>query len=952
RPSLAAVNTERRRQLRGDLDVIALTALRKEPERRYASVAALADDVRRHLDGRPIRARKNTTSYVARRFVRRNGRRIAGAVALSAIGLLLGFVLFRSASQPQTKVPSSKLAAADNPDEATHDPEARQLFLRARTLVYEFGTGPKYQESLTSAVRLLEQATTRDPNFVLAYSLLAEAHLYLYERFEHDNLHAHAGKAAADAAQRLAAGSGAAHFAQALYFYVVGRDLPRAENEVIAALRAAPTSIDALQLAPEIERRLGKFKEALDHCEQAIALDPRDPALIPVAAEIYTALRRYTDTERIVDRALAVVPPQFAAPLWRKKAAAALAQGDTKAARAALAASPMHSAAEDYLLLQIAVFERNFAEATERADGIKAEPMQKWVLLFRGLLARARGDEARSREAFSAARDLLEKDLATNPDDPTSLSYVALVEAGLGEKEEAIRQAQRAVELSHDAVEGAQVATVQAKVYAWVGENEVALNKLAALLSTPYAINFGALALDPGWDGLRDDPRFAKLMEEARRPIDLVPKTNQLRSDETVAVPPPPTSDLVAYDLYLRGKALIDDIATSTDWEGDNRRAIELLNRAVTHDPTFALAFATLCRLHLNLHGWVDQTPARLGQAEAALQHAMRLAPGAFETRLADAIWAASTGDCPRALEVLRGLQQERPDDAYVVRQIGQAEECAGMWAEAVLEMERAKQLAPGNSNIPNILKETYSALRDYRNSDRVCDEAIARFPNGPNYYRAHKVANSIWRGDVAKARAQLAEVPEQFDPSGYRSVLSVTIAFAERDLERFNREVADLPWDHFIDEMKMRVDFMRALVAEQQGNRPLLESIVLPLREKLAAREQQPGRRSLSPAPSILGSIARIDSYLGRLDDALAESEQAVATQTAPIDAPGTKLIRAEVLMRAGQTDHAFELLEEVATVPCGPSYGELLSLRWDRLRGDARFERIVQQLAKSAKI
>ncbi|MDQ6859738.1 MAG: serine/threonine protein kinase, partial [Verrucomicrobiota bacterium] len=182
RPSLAAANTERRRQLRGDLDVIALTALRKEPERRYASVAALTDDVRRHLDGRPIRARKNTTSYVARRFVRRNGRRIAGAVALSAIGLLLGFVLFRSASQPRIATTTPKLAAADNPDEATHDPEARQLFLRARTLVYEFGTGPKFHECLTSAVRLLEQATTRDPNFVLAYSLLAEAHLYLYER--------------------------------------------------------------------------------------------------------------------------------------------------------------------------------------------------------------------------------------------------------------------------------------------------------------------------------------------------------------------------------------------------------------------------------------------------------------------------------------------------------------------------------------------------------------------------------------------------------------------------------------------------------------------------------------------------------------------------------------------------------------------------------------------------
>ena len=133
-----------------------------------------------------------------------------------------------------------------------------------------------------------------------------------------------------------------------------------------------------------------------------------------------------------------------------------------------------------------------------------------------------------------------------------------------------------------------------------------------------------------------------------------------------------------------------------------------------------------------------------------------------------------------------------------------------------------------------------YSVLRDYRNSDRVCDEAIAQFPNGPNYYRAHKVAISIWRGDTEQARARLAEIPEKFDPSGYRSVLSLTISSAERDFDRFTREVADMPWDHFIDEMKMRVDFLRALVAVHQGNRPLLESIVLPLREKLAARQQQ----------------------------------------------------------------------------------------------------------------
>ncbi|MEY2519836.1 MAG: eukaryotic-like serine/threonine-protein kinase [Verrucomicrobiota bacterium] len=410
-----------------------------------------------------------------------------------------------------------------------------------------------------------------------------------------------------------------------------------------------------------------------------------------------------------------------------------------------------------------------------------------------------------------------------------------------------------------------------------------------------------------------------------------------------------PTRDLVAYDLYLRGNALMDDIATSTDWEGDNRHAIELLDRAVTHDPGFALAYARLSELHLNLYQWVDQTESRLAQAKAALQQAMRLAPDAPETHIAEALSATATGDCKHALDLLRGVQRERPDDAFVFQQIGQAEECVGMWREGLQDMERAKQLAPRNSNIPNQLKEMYTALRDYENSDRVCDDAIAQFPNGPNYYRAQKVANSLARGDTKQARARLAEIPEKFDPSGYRSLLSLTISFAERDFDRFTREVANTPWEHFIGEMKMRGDFMRALVAEHQRNRPLLESIVLPLREKLADRKEPPGRRGLSPAPSVLGDVARIDCYLDRTNEALRESEQAVATRTAPVDAPGAKLVRAEVLMRAGETDHALELLEELATVPYGPSYGDLLGPRWDTLRDDPHFNKIVASLASS---
>ncbi len=67
--------------------------------------------------------------------------------------------------------------------------------------------------------------------------------------------------------------------------------------------------------------------------------------------------------------------------------------------------------------------------------------------------------------------------------------------------------------------------------------------------------------------------------------------------------------------------------------------------------------------------------------------------------------------------------------------------------------------------------------------------------------------------------------------------------------------------------------------------------------------------------------------------------------------NAPAEQIVRAEVLMRAGDKAAALDLLEQLAAVPYGPSYGELLRLPWDRLRSDARFDAIVQQLAIAAK-
>jgi eukaryotic-like serine/threonine-protein kinase len=101
RPS-AAVDPQRpeaariRRQLAGDLDNILLMALRKEPLRRYLSVDRFAEDIRRHLDGRAVQARRDSLLYRVRKFIRRRRFELAGAAAVTAsllAGMLLALVL-------------------------------------------------------------------------------------------------------------------------------------------------------------------------------------------------------------------------------------------------------------------------------------------------------------------------------------------------------------------------------------------------------------------------------------------------------------------------------------------------------------------------------------------------------------------------------------------------------------------------------------------------------------------------------------------------------------------------------------------------------------------------------------------------------------------------------------------------------------------------------------------
>jgi serine/threonine-protein kinase len=139
-----------------------------------------------------------------------------------------------------------------------------------------------------------------------------------------------------------------------------------------------------------------------------------------------------------------------------------------------------------------------------------------------GLGARARGDAPAAEKAFSATRIEMEKLLREQPDFAEALCILGMSDAGVGRKDEALREGRRAAELlpvTKDAMTGAEILRNLAITYAWVGEKDLAIKQLEELLPLYGPISYGQLHLHPWWDPLRDDPRFERLVEEAKKPV-------------------------------------------------------------------------------------------------------------------------------------------------------------------------------------------------------------------------------------------------------------------------------------------------------------------------------------------------------------------------------------------------------------------------------------------------
>jgi TolB-like protein/cytochrome c-type biogenesis protein CcmH/NrfG len=413
----------------------------------------------------------------------------------------------------------------------TSDLDAYDLFLRARDLFRWSGSGDP-RENGERALRLLEEAIARDPHFALAHCLASRFHAELYW-FGYDRTRSRLtqAKLAADTALRLQPDSSDVRLALAYYYYYGYRDYELARTELAIAHTAAPNDAEAWDALAAIDRRQGRWQDAIANFEKARELDPRNPSVLWNVAETYACMGRDDEATRAFANGIEVNADAHLFSVARA-AIPLRTEGNLAPLRAVLRNIPNDfdpGGGITTIAIRVSLIERDYDEAERRLNASRYERLndigvggpaaildgytfpQAW---YDGLIAHGRGNSEAAQRAFESAHATIEADLAKAPDDAKLVAMLGLVHAMRGRKEDAIAAGRRAVELlpiSKDAYDGPLIAAKLAVIYAQLGETDRAMKLLEDLVTIPNGPTAGSLRVEREWDSLRSDPRFEKL---------------------------------------------------------------------------------------------------------------------------------------------------------------------------------------------------------------------------------------------------------------------------------------------------------------------------------------------------------------------------------------------------------------------------------------------------------
>ncbi|MHC4594014.1 MAG: protein kinase domain-containing protein [Planctomycetota bacterium] len=403
----------------------------------------------------------------------------------------------------------------------TENIEAYEYYLRGNEYFYR----SELENDWGIAIRMYEGAVELDPTLALAYAQLSMVHSRMYSHsYDRSEERLALAKQAVDKAFQLNPGLSEAHMALGFYYYWGHLDYDHALEQFAIARKSQPNNSEVLRGIGWVQRRQGKFEQALANLKRACELDPLSNLLSATVAQTFMLLRKYPEAERYYERAISLAP-DLSARYVNKAWLYVRWKGNTEKARAILEGALHNIKSVEYpdivnSLVNIEMYDGNYQEALDRLS-LKSEDIDhNWRFMPKALryapIYGYMNKKELAKKYYDEARNILEAKIQQQRQDARFHSSLGVAYAGLGRKEDAIREGKLAVEMlpvSKEAMTGPHLVDDLARINVMVGEFDAAIDQLELLLSIPSTLSVPLLRLDPAWDPLRDHPRFKKLLE-------------------------------------------------------------------------------------------------------------------------------------------------------------------------------------------------------------------------------------------------------------------------------------------------------------------------------------------------------------------------------------------------------------------------------------------------------
>jgi len=395
------------------------------------------------------------------------------------------------------------------------DPQAYDYYLRGNQY-FERGLGGP---DILIAVEMYERSVASDPTFALAYAALAKALARIhFQRYDPTEEVAGKSLSAVERALALDPDLPEARAAMGWHYYWARRDIDRALEEFLTALRSQPNNSDILLAVGLSRRRQGKWDQALRDLELAFELDPLSNEKATEVGISYFYARQYEAAEDYFDRAISIAPDHHRAYMHLASAHIALdhsldralgtlKEGASVIGRLEFAKRAIgFNHAEEPIWLVVQEFEEEFKSIPPEEFG-SLEPMYlNYMAEFHARHGRRELQRTFAESALAVLQGV----------ETPSYTQLSRAHANLGHKKEAIQAAEEAIgqrPVADDARSGPDYVWNSARVLAMLSEVDAAIVQLEYLFSIPSNFSLGSLAIDPTWDPLRDHPRFQALLE-------------------------------------------------------------------------------------------------------------------------------------------------------------------------------------------------------------------------------------------------------------------------------------------------------------------------------------------------------------------------------------------------------------------------------------------------------